>query len=81
MLRINQRLDKLVAMHIDFATRGMLPAGHPSKSRVTCNLKPSNIVPDGEDSDGEDAGPLECDDVLAHVILAQTCGTSLSFLE
>jgi len=49
MLRINQRLDKLMAMH--------------------------------KDSDGEDAGPLECNDVLAHVVLAQTRGMSLSFLE
>ena len=67
MLQVNQRLDKLAAMRSDFAARGMLPAGHAAGRQV------SHIL------DDDDNGPVEEQNILGHVTLAQTRGTS-SFL-
>ena len=59
MLLTNQRLDKLTAMHSDFAERGMLPAGHnPPRNIMHPQIhKPSRSR--GHDSDGKDEGPDE----------------------
>ena len=75
MLRINQRLDKLGAMRSDFIARGMLLGGHTSRQHMSLFLKPSVVGLGGEDEDDEDDGPVEGNNVLAHVILAQSRGT------
>ena len=80
MLRINQRLDKLGAMCSNFIVRGMLPGGHTSRQHMSLFLKPSVVGLGGEDEDDEDDGPVEGDNVLAHVILAQSCGTRAYYL-
>ena len=72
MLRINQWLDKLDAMCSDFVARGMLPSGHASRRHISHFLKTSAVGLGGEDEEDEEGGPVEGDDVLAHVILAQT---------
>jgi hypothetical protein len=74
MLRINQQLDKLDAMHGDFVARGMLPSGHASRRHISHFLKPSVVGLGGEDEEDEEVGPVDGDDVLAHVVLAQTPG-------
>jgi len=81
MLQINQQLDKLAAMHSDFTARGMLPRGHASGRQMSHILQLSDLVPDGEDADEVDAGAIEGDNMLAHVVLAQTCGTSICLLK
>jgi len=81
MLQINQQLDKLAAMHSDFAACGMLPRGHASGRQMSHILQLSDLVPDGEDGDEVDAGAVEGDNMLAHVVLAQTCGTSICLLK
>ncbi|KAH9038559.1 hypothetical protein EDB85DRAFT_1860463 [Lactarius pseudohatsudake] len=70
MLLTNQRLDKLAAMHIDFAERDMLPAGR-APPRYTSRV-PNQSRPNGDDSEGEDEGPVEDEVVEGHVDLAQT---------
>jgi hypothetical protein len=75
MLRINQRLDKLGAMRSDFIACGMLPGGQISRGHMSLFLNPSAVGLGGEDEDDKEAGPVEGDDVLAHVILAQARGT------
>ena len=71
MLRINQWLDKLDAMRSNFVARGMLLSGHASRRHISHFLKTS-AVGLGEDEEDEEGGPVEGDDVLAHVVLAQT---------
>jgi hypothetical protein len=75
MLHINQQLDKLGTMCSDFIAHGMLPGGHTSKQHMSLFLKPSVVGLGGENEDDEDDGPVEGDNVLAHVILAQSHGT------
>jgi hypothetical protein len=76
ILSINQRLDKLTAMHSDFVSRGMLPAGHVPSSGVSF-LPPRNAGPptsgndDGSDDDNSDGEPVN-DNVLGHVVLARS---------
>ena len=79
MLQINQRVEKLTAMHVDFVARGMLPAGHATPGRQISGshpLKTSHLVSDGEGGDKEDSWAVEGREILAHVVLAQTRGTS-----
>ncbi|KAH8979758.1 hypothetical protein EDB92DRAFT_1954703 [Lactarius akahatsu] len=73
MLLINQRLDKLAAMHTDFAERDMLPAGHTLPKNTSHQHVPEQSRPNGHDSEDEDEGPVEGDIVMGHVTLAQTC--------
>jgi hypothetical protein len=80
MLQINQQLDKLAAMHSDFIACKMLPGGHASERQISQILKPSELNPDDEDYDENDAWPVEGHDVLAHVTLAQTQGMSIYLL-
>ena len=72
MLQINQRLDKLDAMCGEFITHGMLPSGHASRQHISHFLKPLVVGLSGEDKEDEEDGPVDGDDVLAHVVLAQT---------
>ena len=76
MLLTNQRLDKLAAMRSDFAKQGMLPAGHttPRNTMHPHASKPSR--PCGNDSKGDDKGPVEGEVVMGHVVLARTRGKS-----
>ncbi|KAH9974793.1 hypothetical protein BGW80DRAFT_1490177 [Lactifluus volemus] len=67
ILSINQRLDKLTAMHSDFVSRGMLPAGHIPPSGVSF-LPPRD---DGPPTSGDDGEPAD-DNVLGHVVLAHS---------
>jgi len=73
MLQINQRLDKLAA-------RGMLPGGHASGRQPPHILNPLALVSDGDDGNVEDTWAVEGQNVLAHVVLAQTCGMSINLL-
>jgi hypothetical protein len=75
MLRVNQWLEKLSTMHIDFVVHGMLPGGHTPGRQISHFLKPSHL--DSEGSGEEDSWAVEGDDVLAHVISAQKHGMSL----
>jgi hypothetical protein len=75
MLVTNQRLDKLAAMRSDFAARGMLPAGRAAGRQISYAHKPSQQALDNGE---EDSGPVEEQDILGHVILAQTRGMSRS---
>jgi len=75
MLHINQQLDKLSAMRSNFIAHGMLLGGHTSRQHMSLFLKPSVVGLGGEDEDNEDDGPVEGDNVLAHVILAQSHST------
>ena len=72
MLLINQRLDKLAAMRVDFAERGMLPGGHPINS-ITLKTPHPHLLSNGDDED-DDEGPVE-ENVLGHVVLARNRGT------
>jgi hypothetical protein len=72
MLVTNERLDKLATIRSDFAARGILPAGRAAGRHID---KPSRRASDYEDDDG---GPVEQQDILGHVILAQTRGMSQS---
>ena len=80
MLQINQWLDKLAAMRSDFVARKMLPGGHASGRQISQILKPSEMIPDDEGGDENDAWPVEGHNVLAHVTLAQTRGMSIYLL-
>jgi hypothetical protein len=64
MLQVNQWLDKLAAMCSNFAAHGMLSAGHAAGRQV------SHIL------DDDNNGPVEEQNILWHVTLAQTHGTS-----
>lgn len=77
MLLINQRLDKLTAMHTDFAERGMIPAGHFPPRNISRTHVPAETRPNSDDSDDEDEGPVEGNIVMGHVVLAQKCGAFL----
>lgn len=68
MLTINQRLDKLAAAAVDFASRGML-VGTPLQA---AHLPPSEAEID-EDEDEDEGGPVE-GPVLNHVVLAKKKG-------
>ena len=83
MLLTNQHLDKLAAMRSDFAERKMLPAGHaPSRNTSHVHTQvPNRPRPIGEESNGEDEGPVEGDIVEGHVVLAWTRGTSHGHVE
>jgi len=81
MLVINQRLDKLAAMHTDFVARGMLPAGHPPWRNLSAHPNPKQVTPgnnddNNDDDDDDDGAPVE-ENVLGHVVLARTRGKSL----
>lgn len=65
-------------MHSDFIACRMLPRGHASRQNISLFLKPSAVGLGGEDED-EEGGPVEGDDVLTHVILAQVCGILVYF--
>jgi len=80
MLRINQWLDKLAAMHTDFAAHGMLPGSHTSGRQPPHVLNPPALVPGGEGGNEEDTWAVEGHNVLAHVVLAQTRGMSIDVL-
>jgi hypothetical protein len=67
---INQRLDKLAAMHTDFVARGMLSAGHPPGRNLS---NPTQMMSNNDDNDDDDDSPVE-EDVLGHVVLARTRG-------
>jgi len=69
MLVINQRLDKLAAMHTDFVARGMLPAGHPPWRNLSTDPTLKLVTPDNNDDD--DGAPVE-ENVMGHVVLAHT---------
>jgi hypothetical protein len=58
----------------------MLPDGHTSRRQISQILKPSELNPDDENHDENDAWPIEGHDVLAHVTLAQTWGMSIYLL-
>ena len=74
MLHTNQRLDKLAAMHSDFVSRGMLPAGYkPGRGlSVIHNSQQSASNGDGDEDDDEGAVEGEPGDVLGNVVLART---------
>ncbi len=74
MLWINQWLDKLDAMHGEFVTRGMLPSGYASRWHISHFLKPLVVGLSGKDEEDEEDRPVDGNDVLAHVVLAQTRG-------
>jgi hypothetical protein len=74
MLLTNQHLDKLAAMHTDFAKCGMIPAGHTPPRNISRVQMPTEARPNNGDSDDEDEGPFEGDIVMGHVILARKCG-------
>jgi hypothetical protein len=74
MLVINQRLDKLAAMHTDFVARGMLPAGHPPWRNLSTDPTLKLVTPDNNDDD--DGAPVE-ENIMGHVVLARTHGKSL----
>lgn len=80
MLQINQWLDKLAAMHSDFAACGMLPGGHASGRQPPHILNPLALVFDGGDGNKEDTWAVEGQNMLAHVVLAQTRGMSINLL-
>jgi hypothetical protein len=71
MLVINQRLDKLAAMHTDFVAHGMLPAGHPPWRNLSTDPTLKLVTPDNNDDD--DRAPVK-ENVMGHVV------TSLSYL-
>jgi hypothetical protein len=71
MLRTNQCLDKLAAMHSDFVSHGMLPGGYTS-GRTLSHVLPGSVGGDGAKSDDE--GPAGKDVVLGSVMLASTHG-------
>jgi len=75
MLLTNLRLEKLDAMRIDFAARGMIPAGHDTRRSGLEVLGPCQENNDGDGGGGE--GPSEEEDVLGHVKLAQRRGESI----
>ena len=80
MLIINQRLDKLAAMHIDFVARGMLLAGHTPGRNVSLILRPYQAGIRGvDDEDDDEGGPVEEENIDGHVSLACTRGKSVSF--
>ena len=80
MLVINQRLDKLAAMHMDFVARGMLPAGHPTWRRLSTDPNLKRMTADNDnDDDDDDGAPVE-ENVMGHVVLARTRGKSLLWL-
>jgi len=81
MFQINQQLDKLAAMRSDFTACGMLPGGHASGRQPSHILKPSDLGANGEGGNEEDAWAVEGPNVLAHVVLAQTCGMSFYFVK
>ena len=76
MLIINQHLDKLAAMRSDFVKCGMLQAGHTPPRHIMQTYTPEKPRPNGDDSDGEDEGPVDGDIVMGHVVLAWTRGKS-----
>jgi len=71
MLRTNQCLDKLTAMHCNFVLHGMLPGGHAS-GRTLSHVLPRSVGGNGAESDDE--GPADEDVILGGVVLARTCG-------
>jgi len=75
MLQVNQQLDKLAAMHTDFVAHGMLPAGHTTGRQISHILQPLQQVPNNVDND---SGPVEGWKTLENVVLARTCGKSIS---
>ncbi len=72
MLVINQRLDKLAALHSNFIACGMLPSGHAPGRNITCISKSTS----NHDEDN-DAGPAEEAIVLGSMVLAWTRGMSI----
>ncbi|KZP09744.1 hypothetical protein FIBSPDRAFT_963695 [Athelia psychrophila] len=71
MLYINQRLDKLLAAHIDFVRRGMLEPPKRSRQSVTADkaVAAHALTLAGLDHDG---GPVDGHGILAEVQLAPT---------
>ena len=67
-------------MHSDFVTRKMLPGGHASGRQISQLLNPSEMTPEDEGGDENNAWPVEGHNVLAHVTLAQTRGMSIYLL-
>ena len=68
MLLINQRLDKLMAMHADFVEHGMLPGRDIANSSTLQGHECLRMPTNDEDKD-KDEGPVD-EDILGHVILA-----------
>jgi hypothetical protein len=76
MLKINQRLDKLAAMQSKFTAHGMLLAGYSLP--VVQNPSPQQLTPEDGDREDDNEGLIEGDNVLGHVVLAQTHGVYIS---
>jgi len=83
MLHTNQWLDKLAAMHSDFISHGMLPAGHRPRGGVSVLLNSQQLAPNevNGDDDNDDEGPVEGKYVLGHVVLARTPSKSNSMTD
>ena len=58
----------------EFITHGMLPSGHASRQHISHFLKPLVVGLSGKDEEDEEDRPVDGNDVLAHVVLAQTRG-------
>jgi hypothetical protein len=76
MLVTNERLDKLAIMRSDFAAREMLPAGRAVGRQISHIPKPSGQAASYNEED--DSGPVEQQQTLGLVVLAQTRGMSPS---
>jgi hypothetical protein len=76
MLVTNERLDKLAIMRSDFAAREMLPAGRAVGRQISYIPKPSGRAASYNEED--DSGPVEQQQTLGLVVLAQTRGMSPS---
>jgi hypothetical protein len=81
MLRVNERLDKLSAMRVDFVARGMMPAGHRPPAGTSFLHRPLGEYshPSQDESDDDDEGPVD-DNVLGNVVLARKRGKYCSLL-
>ena len=77
MLITNQRLDMLAAMWSDFVACRMLPGGYNSGKNMTTHMfKPKHSSCGEKDN----MWPIEEEDILGNVVLAQTHGTLFSLV-
>jgi hypothetical protein len=81
MLKTNQRLEKLAAMHSDFVACGMLPAGHAPGRGVSLITRPRQAQVNDVDAQDNDEEPVEEENIEGHVSLARTFGKSISSSE
>jgi hypothetical protein len=77
MLRVNEHLDKLSAMHSDSIAYRMMPDGHHPLAGTSSLLHHLNDHPlingNQDESNDENEGPID-DNVLGHIVLARSCG-------